>query len=101
MSDMKTQAFRWDQAYGQFPGVQTDMHLGINSMQVIKHLHVQVEVAHGNVPVFRHAQVQPDHTRINRSQLEASENLRKYLLWRKPAQHLIKIAKGGIAGWKS
>src|SRR5215475_11545992 len=97
MSNVKTQAFGWDKAQGEFPSVQSDMHLGINSVQVVEHPHVQLKVAHGNVPVFRHNQVQPDHTRINRSKLEASENLRKYLLRRKPSQYLIKIAKRDVA----
>ena len=60
---------------------------------------MQVEVAHGNIPIFRHDQVQSNHARILGSQFEAGENLREHLLRQQPAQYLIQVANSNITSW--
>ncbi len=97
---MKTQAFSWDEAHRQFPGMEADVHLGIYSVQVVEHPHVQIEVVHWHVPVFRHHQIQSDYTWIGGSELKAGENLREHLFRRKPAQYLVKITNRHVAGGK-
>ena len=63
-------------------------------MQVIQHVHVQVEVMHRNVPVLGHHQVQADDPRIGLRQFEASQHLSKDRLAGQPAEDLIKKAYG-------
>ena len=77
---MEGQSFGRNQAHGQFAGMQADMHLGIDPVKIVEHLHVEIEVVHGNVPVLRHHEVQADKARIGLSQFETEHNLRKYLL---------------------
>ena len=81
-TDVKAQAIRRNQAHGQLTGVQGDVDLGIHPMQVVKHFHVQAEIVHGNVPVFRHHQVETNEAGIRRGKFEPKDNLREDRLFR-------------------
>ena len=85
------------QSQGKFAGVQADVHLGINAVQVIEHGHVLVEVVNGNVPVLGHDQIQSHEARIGRREFEAEHDLREDGFVGQAAQHLIKIADGDVA----
>ena len=99
LADVEGQAFRRNQAHGQFAGVQADVHLGIDAVQVVEHLHVQIEIVHGHIPVFRHHQVETNEARVGLGQLEAEQDLREDLLPGKAAQDLIQISDfDGAAG---
>jgi hypothetical protein len=40
------------------------VYLGINTVQHVEHLHVQAEIVHGDIPVFRHDEVEADEAGI-------------------------------------
>ena len=86
-----------DQSHGEFAGMQADVHLGIDAVQVIEHRHVLVEIVNGNVPVFGHDEIQADEMRIGRGEFEAEDDLREDGFVRQSAQHLIKITDGDVA----
>jgi len=66
-------------------------------MQRLDDLHVQVEVVHGHVIIFRHHQIKSHETRIGLRQLKSEQDLRKHLLPRQSAQHLIQIMNRNLA----
>jgi hypothetical protein len=59
-------------------------------VQVVEHLHLQVIIPHGDFTVLRHHKVDPHHVAVNRSHLKAEQRMRKYLLRRMSAQHLVE-----------
>ena len=65
------------------------MHLGIDAVQIVEHLHVQVEIVHGHIPVFRHDQIEADEARVGSGKFEAKQDLREDLFFGKAAQDLI------------
>ena len=85
------------QSRRKFAGMQADVHLGIDAVQIIEHGHVLVEIVDGDVPVFGHDQVQSDKARIGRGEFEAEHDLREDRFARQSAQHLIEIADGDVA----
>src|SRR5678815_503906 len=90
LAHVKTQPLWRDHPRRQLTCVQCDVNFGVHAVQVVENAHVQIEVAHGNVPVFRHDQVQSDKARVCLGQFESQENFCKDLLARKPAQDLIE-----------
>src|SRR5262249_21422156 len=96
-ADVEGQSVGRNQADGQLTGMQRDVNLGINAVQLVEHPHVQIEVAHGHVPVFRHDEVEPHETWVRGREFEAEDNLREYGLLREAAENLIKIADGYLA----
>ncbi len=60
-------------------------------MQRVEHDHLQVVVAHGEITVFRHDEVETDDSRITCGEFEAKERLREDLLGWKAAQHLVQV----------
>ena len=69
IAHMKLQVLGRDKALDQFARVQRDVHLRIAFVKVIEHAHVQRKIPHGDIPVFRHHQVQTYHVRVGRNQL--------------------------------
>ena len=63
-ANVKREVFGLHQSLGDFTGVQGDVNLGIDAVQVVEHRHVLVEIVNGDVPVFGHDQVQADEARI-------------------------------------
>src|SRR5580700_1301636 len=98
-ADMKAQAFRRHQAHSQLTRVQADVYFGIDAVQVVEHLHVQLEIVHGNIPIFWHHQIQAYTARIRLRQFEAEKNLREDHLARQAAQYLIQIANLNCTSW--
>src|SRR5580704_2790158 len=86
-----------DQAHRDLSGMQADVHLGIDTVQVIQHGHVLVEIVSGNVPVFRHDEVQAHKVRVGGGKFEAEHNLGEYGFVRQSAENLIEIADGDVA----
>ena len=81
----------------KFSGVQADVDLGIDAVQVIEHGHVLVEIVNGNIPVFGHDQVQSHKARIGGGEFEAEYDLREDGCFGQAAQHLVKVADGDVA----
>ncbi len=81
-----------DQARRKLARVQTDVHLRIPFVKETHEAHLQSVVRHGRVAVFRHHKIDSHHARIQRSSLKGEQRLRKHLLLRKSAQHLIEVA---------
>ena len=93
---MEAQTLRRHQAGSQFAGVQADVDLGINGVQVIQHLHLQRVIAHGDVTVLGLDEIDAHprvivHVHAGLHGLKAKQRLRKHLLWRKGAQHLVDV----------
>ena len=59
LRNVKSQALRRDLPVHELACMQRDAHLWINAAQVLHHAHVQLEIAHGDVPVVRHHHVDP------------------------------------------
>ena len=70
-ANMEFQSIRRHQSRREFARVQRHAHLGINAVEIIQHLHVQVIVAHGKVAIFRHHKVQTHYPRIDRGKLKS------------------------------
>ena len=71
-----------ERALDEFARVQRDVHMRITLVKVIEHAHVQRKISHGDIPVFRHHQVQAQHVRVRSNQFgvgprqqKAGENL--------------------------
>src|SRR5262249_40414387 len=80
------------QPHYQFAGVERDVDLRVNTVKIVEHLHVQIEVVDWHVPVFRHDQVQADDARVGLSQQEAGQDLGEDLLFGKATQDLVNVA---------
>src|SRR6202012_6114975 len=76
-ADVERKVFWFDQTGGKFSRMQRDMNLGIDTVQVVEHSHVTVEIVGGNVPVFGHDKIEPDEMRIRRCKFETEDDLRK------------------------
>ena len=98
LANMEAQARRRHHARRKFTRVQRDVDLRINRVQVVEHLHLQVVVAHGDVAVLRHHEVDADDVGIGARDLEAEQRLREDLLRRKAAEHLIEEVNLDVAG---
>ena len=66
-------------------------------MEEREHLHLCIEVVHGDVAVLRHHRIQPNHARIGAGQLVADHHLREELLQRNAAVQFVEVANGRIA----
>ena len=91
LADVKTQSLVRHQPWRQFAGMQADVHSRIKFPQPINHVHVQVEIAHGDMPILRHYQVETHYPRIGLRHFEAGQYLRKHLLRAQPTEDLIQI----------
>ena len=67
-------------------------------MQVVEHLHLEVVVAHGEIAVFGHNEVDADDVGIGRSDFKAEQGLGEDLLGRVAAEDLIKPVDVDVAG---
>ena len=63
-ANVKRQVLGRYQPHCDFTGVQADVHLGIDAVQIVEHGHVLGEVVDGHVPVFRHHQIEPNEMRV-------------------------------------
>src|SRR5580700_5697028 len=68
-------------------------------MQVVEHCHMQFEIVHGDVPVFRHDEIEAHEAWIGLGQLETQQYLGEDHLAGQPAQYLVEIAYPDIAPW--
>ena len=73
------------------------MRLRIKLTQCLNDPHVQIEIMHGHVIIFRHHQVESNKSRIGPGQLETQQDLREYLLPRQAPQHLVQIVDRNLA----
>src|SRR6202034_4664259 len=76
-ADVKREILGFHQSHCEFAGMQADVHLGIDAVQVIEHRHMRVEIVNGNVPVFWHDEIQAYKVRIGRCEFEAEYDLRE------------------------
>jgi hypothetical protein len=60
LADVEAQALGRDQAGSQLAGVQADVDLGINGVEIVEHPHLQRVVAHGNEAVLGLHEVDAD-----------------------------------------
>src|SRR5664279_2831740 len=58
ITHMKLQVLGWDKTLDEFARMQRDVHMRIAFVKVIEHAHVQRKISNGDIPVFRHHQVQ-------------------------------------------
>ena len=89
LANVEAQALGRHQARRQLAGVQRDVDLGINGMQIVQHLHLQRVIAHGDEAVFGLHKVDADPGVVVRVHagldgLKAQQRLREDLLGRKP-----------------
>jgi len=104
LADVEAEAFRRDEAGGEFAGVEADVDLGVEGVEVVEHLHLEGVVAHGDESVFRHDEVDADPGVVvgvhgGLDGLEAEEGLGENLLGRETAEDLIDVANFNLAGW--
>ena len=60
---------------------------------------MEIEVAHRDVSIFGHHQIQADYARVSAGHFKARQNLCEDLFGRKAAQDLVKIADRHLATW--
>ena len=61
--DVKAETCRRHHARRKLARMQRDVHLGIDGVEIVEHLHLQVIVAHREVAVLGHHEVDADHKR--------------------------------------
>ncbi len=98
LANVERQVLRRDHAGRELASVQRDVHLRIEAVQIIEHVHLQAVIAQGDIAVFRLNVVQADDVGVLRRNFEGEEGLRKDLLGRVTAQHLIEKADRDLAG---
>ena len=103
LADVEAEAFRRDEAGGEFAGVEADVDLGVEGVEVVEHLHLEGVVAHGDESVFRHDEVDADPGVVMRVDagldgLEAEKCLGEDLLWSEATKDLVDIADFNLAG---
>ena len=59
--------------------MKREIDVGVDGMQVVEHLHVEMVVLHGHAAIFRRRDVDADEARIDAVEFEADERLREYL----------------------
>ena len=89
----RVELLRLHLARRQFTRMQRDVHLRIDAVQIIQHPHLQIEIVQRVEFVLRLHQIDSHHARISARNLKPRDHLRKHLLLRKRAQHLIQISK--------
>ncbi len=101
-ADVEGEALGRDHAFGELTGVEGDVHLRIEAVQVVEHVHLQAVVAHGEIAVFGLDEVDADDIGIGGGQFEAEQRLREDLLGRFLTLDLIEEAHGdaGRRGWR-
>src|ERR1700733_13899003 len=82
------------QPHGKLAGVQSNVNLGIDAVQVVDHRHVLIEIVERDVPILGHDKIEADEARVGRCELESQQNLREYDFVRQATQNLIEIAHG-------
>jgi len=103
LTDVEAQALGRDEAGRKFAGVQSDVNMGIDGVEIVDHLHVQGVIAHGEEAVFRHDEVEANPgvvVRIHRGLhgFKTKESLGEDLFGRVAAEDLIDVADGDLAG---
>ena len=58
-ADVEAEAFGRDEAGGEFAGVERDVDLGVDAVEVVEHLHLEVVVLHGDAAVFGQTKLMP------------------------------------------
>src|SRR5580765_3471385 len=89
--NMKVKVVGRDKSNGKLASVKADVHLGVNFVQIVEHLHVQVEVVAWNVPVLGHHEIESDEARIGLRELKAEHDFCEHHLAREAAQDLIQV----------
>ena len=97
LADVEAQAFGRDQAGREFAGMQSDVDLGIDGVEVAEHLHLQRVIAHGDEAILGHDEVDADEPVVVRIDagldgFKAEQRLREDLFGRKAAQNLVDVA---------
>src|SRR5580704_13250604 len=100
-ANVKAEAGRRHYARCELSGVQRDMHLRIDRVKVVEHLHLQVIVAHGEVAILGHHEVDANDVRIGGGDLEAKQRLRKDLLRWVAAKDLVEEVNLNVARRRS
>jgi hypothetical protein len=70
--------------------VERDVDLRIDAVEVVEHLHLEVVVAHREVTVFGHDEINSDYVGVRGSYFKAEEGLREDLLRWETAEDLIE-----------
>src|SRR6478672_2533362 len=72
--NMKVKVVGRDKSNGKLASVKADVHLGVNFVQIVEHLHVQVEVVARHVPVLGHHEIESDEALIGLRELKAAHD---------------------------
>jgi hypothetical protein len=97
-ADVEAEAFGRDHAGSELAGVERDADVGVDAVEVVEHLHLEVVVAHGDVAVFGHDEVDADDVGVGGGDFEAEEGLGEDLLGWKAAEDLVEEVDGDAAG---
>ncbi len=88
-----------DKAGGELAGVERDVDLGIDGVEVVEHLHLEAVVLHGDAAVFGHDEIEADDVGVSGGYFKAQEGLGEDLLGREAAEDLVEPMDGDEAGW--
>jgi hypothetical protein len=98
-ADMEAEAFGRHHAGGKLAGVKRDADVGVNGVEVVEHLHLEVVVLHGDAVVFGLDEVDADEVGVGGGDFKAEEGLGEDLLERKGSEDLIEeVDFDGAAG---
>ena len=95
---VEAEAFEWDEAGSELSGVERDADGGVDAVEVVEHLHLQVVVLHADAAVFGHDEVDADYVGVRRSHLETEEGLGEDLLGWEAAEYLVEEVDGDATG---
>jgi len=89
-ADVEGETFWRDHALREFAGMEGDVDLRIDGVEVVEHLHLKVIVLHGDAAVFGHDKVEADDVGIGGGYFKAEEGLREDLLRWEAAEDLVE-----------
>ena len=103
LADVEAQAFGRDEAGSELAGMQADVHLWVDGVEVIEHLHLEGVVAHGDKAVFGLDEVDADEARLVGVHgwpgwFQSQEGFGRRPARGEAAQNLVDVANFDLAG---
>src|SRR3981189_1719021 len=90
LTDVEAEAVGGYEAGSEFTGVKTDVHCGINAVEIVEHQHMPVILGQGQVGVFGLNEVEADDAGVLRRDLKGEKSLGEDLLRRKCSKDLVE-----------
>ena len=88
-ANVEAEALWRDHAGGELAGMQRDVDLGVDGVQVVEHQHLSVILGHGIAAIFGANKIDADDIGIGGGEFEAEEGLGEDLLRREAAENLV------------